>query len=275
MPTGTATSRPVFVIRGCASPSVESPGVKRNRLATTSTKRVRENSACTLQSASRQEATVIPDVQAVIVTLLSFAIGITVHEFSHTAAALLLGDKTATRAGRLTLNPLKHLDPFGTLLLLLASVSGGPGFGWGKPVPVNGYALAGGRRGMALVSAAGPASNLLMAIICALGAQHLPDIPGTAGEIATKVIETSFFLNIGLAAFNLLPLPPLDGFAVATGLLPARMANQLGRIEQFGPGILLLLVFAPSIIRIDILGLIIGPIRRVLIIAALWITGIG
>ena len=114
-----------------------------------------------------------------------------------------------------------------------------------------------------------------MAIICALGAQHLPDIAGTAGEIATKVIETSFFLNIGLAAFNLLPLPPLDGFAVATGLLPARMANQLGRIEQFGPGILLLLVFAPSIIRIDILGLIIGPIRRVLIIAALWISGIG
>ncbi|NDB22375.1 MAG: hypothetical protein EB020_16090, partial [Proteobacteria bacterium] len=78
-----------------------------------------------------------------IVTLISFAIGITVHEFSHTAAALLLGDKTATRAGRLTLNPLKHLDPFGTLLLLLASVSGGPGFGWGKPVPVKPAPLLG------------------------------------------------------------------------------------------------------------------------------------
>ncbi|MSQ43012.1 MAG: site-2 protease family protein [Chloroflexi bacterium] len=128
---------------------------------------------------------------------------------------------------------------------------------------------------MALVSAAGPASNLLMALVCALGAEYLPDFPGTAGELATKVIETSFFLNIGLAAFNLLPLPPLDGFAVATGLLPSRMADQLERIEQFGPGILLLLVFAPSIIHFDILGLVISPIRRALIIAVLWVSGIG
>lgn len=128
---------------------------------------------------------------------------------------------------------------------------------------------------MALVSAAGPASNLIMALLFALGAQYLPDFPGTAGELTAKVIETSFFLNIGLAAFNLLPLPPLDGFAVATGLLPSRMAAQLERIEQFGPGILLLLVFAPSIIRFDILGMVMGPIRRALIIVVLWVSGIG
>ncbi len=217
----------------------------------------------------------ISDVQAVFVTLISFAIGITVHEFSHTAVALLLGDKTATRAGRLTMNPLKHLDPFGTLLILLASVAGGPGFGWGKPVPVNGNALAGGRRGMALVSAAGPASNLLLALLCAFGDQYLPDFTSILGEVANKVVESSFFLNIGLAAFNLLPLPPLDGFAVAIGLLPDHAAGQLERIEQFGPGILLLLVFAPSIIGIDILGLVIGPIRDALIIGVVWMSGIG
>jgi Zn-dependent protease len=180
-------------------------------------------------------------------------------------AARLLGDYTAQRLGRLTLNPLRHLDPFGTLLLVLTMFVGAPGIGWGKPVPVDPKALRMGRRGMAIVSAAGPGSNLVLAAITAVLLRFLGASDVVVPDLAANFLVAVVILNIGLAVFNLLPVPPLDGFGVALGLLPRGPANQLARISQYGMGILLLLVFSGSLIRIDLLGLLLGPPRRLLI----------
>lgn len=202
----------------------------------------------------------MPDVTHALAVVLAFTLAITVHEFSHAAAAYTLGDSTAKRAGRLSLNPIRHLDPLGSLLLLIIVFTGTPGIGWGKPVPVQPWHLRGERRGMALVSAAGPASNVLLAVMTLsidslLAAYNLP-LPQWTEAILSAVIS----VNIGLAAFNFLPLPPLDGFSLAVGLLPQRAAMALASIERYGPGILLLLVFAPSIIRIDLLSIVLRPL---------------
>ena len=179
---------------------------------------------------------------AVIAALLA---GITVHEFSHAWAATSLGDRTARGLGRLSLNPVRHLDPMGSALLLLA------GFGWGKPVPVNPAYLRGGARpGMALVSLAGPASNLAAAVAFGLAlrmgaADSLPTFwvlgveGATVAEIALRLLVR---VNLILAVLNLIPIAPLDGFKVALGLLPPNAARSFGRLEPYGPIILLGLI---------------------------------
>ncbi len=185
--------------------------------------------------------------------LLAIALvaAITVHEFSHALVATRLGDYTARGLGRLSLNPLKHLDPFGTVLLLFA------GFGWGRPVPVNPLHLRGDMRtGMALVSFAGPAANVALASLLGLllrldllkwhppAAYPRPFLETAFAWVAADVIGYVIFINLLLAVFNLIPLSPLDGFKVAVGLLPRDAATAFARTETYGPGILLLIIGA-------------------------------
>lgn len=210
------------------------------------------------------------DPRTAIVLLAGFVVAIAVHEFSHALVARLLGDRTAQQAGRLTLNPLRHLDPFGSLLIVLTVASGAPGIGWGKPVPVNPRALRYGRAGMALVSGAGPFSNLVLATLILAIATHI-DLPR---QLVAEDVRTFVVLNVSLCAFNLLPIAPLDGFGVAVGVLPEPLAYQVARLGRYGPAILLLLVFSASIIRVSLLGLILRPVIGFLLDAIIRIVGL-
>ena len=191
--------------------------------------------------------------------IIALLVAITVHEFAHAWMANRLGDRTATDQGRLSLNPLRHLDPIGTLMLLTA------GFGWGRPVPVNPYNLKNGpRAGMAWTSVAGPVSNLLMAAIIALPIRFgLIPLNGWAGNNVIpgvmELIFTIIVLNIGLAVFNLIPVPPLDGFKVALGILPRDLAIKLLPLERYGGILLLGLLALGWVLPIDPLGAIMNP----------------
>ena len=190
---------------------------------------------------------------------------ITIHEFCHAFAAWSLGDPTAQQAGRLTLNPIKHLDPFGSLLLLLTILARAPGIGWGKPVPVNVRALRYGRLGMAIVSAAGPLSNLALALLAALTVRALDAADQPVPPWVVEFIRILIVLNVGLCVFNLLPIAPLDGFGVAIGVLPWSIAGPIARLGRYGPGILMLLVFSGSLIHINLLNVILDPPRSALL----------
>ena len=195
-------------------------------------------------------------------------LGIAFHEFCHAFTASQLGDQTARNLGRVTLNPLAHLDPFGTLLLFFA------GFGWGKPVPVNAYALRNGpRTGMAVVAAAGPVSNLGVAAIMALPIRlgwapwHNPFVINafaveswTATDYAGLFLSASVFINCTLAVFNLLPLAPLDGFRVWVGVLPIELARPIARMERYGILVLMGLFFLGPLIGIRVFEWIVRPL---------------
>ena len=211
-----------------------------------------------------------PLVAAIVVASLcvSLAICIAVHEFSHAYAASELGDNTARALGRVTLNPVKHLDPVGSILILVA------GFGWGKPVPVDPRFLRGDPRlGMALVAFAGPLSNVIAAILFAalvrlgLADALIPDIFIFGYNLAELVDFTLGMLvrfNLILAIFNLLPIAPLDGFKVALGLLPRELAIPFSRTEPYGIGILLGVVaigFFPGIGFSPLQWIIGGPVQ--------------
>ncbi len=178
-------------------------------------------------------------VERILAWIPAVLIALTFHEYAHGWMALRLGDHTARLLGRLTLNPIRHLDPIGTLLLFLV------GFGWAKPVPVNPYNFRGDiKRGLLLVSAAGPAANLILA--CA-GAVLLGLIIGLFGLYAGlhsplgMIVQAVILVNLILAFFNLLPIPPLDGSKILAGLLPGRQ-TWLYSLEQYGIIILLVLV---------------------------------
>jgi len=164
-------------------------------------------------------------------------ISITVHEFSHAYAADKLGDPTARLMGRLTPNPMAHLDPIGTLLILFAH------FGWGKPVPFDPYNLKNPRRDSAIISVAGPASNLLLALAASILLQLLPQMSGLAGIIGNIILEPLIILNVGLAIFNLVPIHPLDGFKIVEGILPEDMSRQWSQLQSLGIMMMLILVF--------------------------------
>ena len=200
-----------------------------------------------------------------VVTLCaSLIIGITVHEFSHAYVATSLGDRTAVNLGRLSLNPIRHLDPLGSVLILLA------GFGWGKPVPVSPAYLRIGRRvGMAMVSLAGPLSNIIAAAVFGIAVRA--DVAGLSGSEFTvgrfqgnALIEYALMSlvrwNLVLAVFNLLPIAPLDGFKVALGLLPREAANSYAKTEKFGPGILMILILAGIVFGIPVFSTVIWPV---------------
>ncbi len=176
---------------------------------------------------------------------------ITLHEAAHGYAALALGDDTARQQGRLSLNPLRHIDRFGTIILPGLLVLGqlltigriGFLFGWAKPVPVSAWRFADPRRGMALVAAAGPLANFVLAWLAALSMHGLDYLPDAAALVLLEALETFILANLVLGLFNLLPIPPLDGGRIAVGLLPLRMAAAWARLERAGLVIVLLLVF--------------------------------
>lgn len=192
-----------------------------------------------------------------VVTLLGFAVAIvaaiTVHEFSHALTANLLGDHTAKEEGRLTLNPLSHLDPVGTVMLVFV------GFGWGKPTPVNPARFSSGARsGIAAVSLAGPISNVItaLAVVAPFRFGILSDdlvvgfslFWGDSGDVTAYVLGSIIFINILLAAFNLIPIAPLDGFKVVLGTLPRNLAIQWNQLERWGPLILLGIIISGFIL---------------------------
>jgi Zn-dependent protease len=172
-------------------------------------------------------------------------VAITFHEAAHGFVALRLGDDTAYREGRVTFNPVKHVDPFGTILLpiILLLVRAPFLFGWAKPVPVNFWRLDNPRRDMVWVAAAGPGINLVLAIVSALLAYGAVLLPVEAAPWAIQNLQNSIHINIVLAVFNMIPLPPLDGGRVAVGLLPDTLAAPLARLERHGMLILIGIIF--------------------------------
>ncbi len=184
--------------------------------------------------------------------ILPVLLAIPFHEASHGYVAHLLGDDTAWRQGRVTFNPLKHIDPVGTILLpAILFIARSPFlFGFAKPVPVNFRALRNPRFGSVLVAAAGPAMNILLAFIAALLVYGILVLPGGIARWTLLTLRNVIELNVALAAFNMLPIPPLDGGRVAVGLLPRGLAMPLARIEPLGiPIIFLLLIVLPSLIK--------------------------
>lgn len=178
--------------------------------------------------------------------ILPALIAITLHEAAHGFVAWRLGDDTAKRLGRVTFNPLKHVDPFGTIILpamLLLASGGRMMFGFAKPVPVNFSRLRRPRRDMVLVAAAGPGINIAMAIAAAAALTLIPVLPGAGLEWIGYNLFNAVWLNVLLAVFNMLPLPPLDGGRVAVGLLPDVLAEPLSRLERWGFLIILGIVF--------------------------------
>lgn len=202
---------------------------------------------------------------SVIVVAIMLLVGFPVHEFAHALAAYRLGDSTARLMGRLTLNPVVHFDPLGGILLAITLLSGtGFAFGWAKPTPVNPNNLEGGRSGEAIVAAAGPISNLVLAIAAALPLRYLlanPELYAQVPDIVIGVLQLFILINLILMIFNLFPIPPLDGSKVLFALLPPRVSWQWRpMLEQYGFIILLIVFFVPPGNSIG--GRILSPVLR-------------
>jgi Zn-dependent protease len=186
--------------------------------------------------------------------LISFGlllIAMTFHEFSHGWTAYKLGDTTAARQGRLTLNPLAHIDPVGTVLLpilLFITTNGQFVFGAAKPVPINYYALRNPRRDMLLIGLAGPLSNIILAALLSLILKGL-----NSASLAAELIRNLAFINIILGIFNLLPIPPLDGSRVVAGLLPDSLAQAYNSLEPYG------FIIIIGLMALGILNILIWP----------------
>lgn len=195
-------------------------------------------------------------IQTITVYAIPVLFAITVHEAAHGYVARHFGDSTAHAAGRITLNPLKHIDPLGTVVvpLLMVTLSGFM-FGWAKPVPVNFGSLRHPKRDMVWVAAAGPGANLAMALLWLLSAKALV-LAGAREEFFLMMASAGIKVNLMLMALNLLPLPPLDGGRILVGILPHRLAWQVARIEPYGFVILLVLLFTNT------LGFFIQPFLR-------------
>jgi Zn-dependent protease len=215
------------------------------------------------------------------VWLLPVLIAITFHEAAHAFVARFFGDNTASRLGRVSLNPIRHIDPIGTILLpgLLLLAKSPFLFGYAKPVPVNFRALRNPRIGMVMVAAAGPAMNISLAIVAALGFYLISYLPITVAQWASANLKNALVINVILAVFNMFPLPPLDGGRIAVGLLPNIFASQLARLEPYGMmiliGLLIVLPLLGSQLGID-LGFVshaISSATQTVIRAILRVTG--
>jgi len=209
-------------------------------------------------------------VQRIAVWALPVLFAITVHEVAHGWIARKLGDNTAFMLGRLTLNPLKHIDPVGTLLIpgILLLLPGGFIFGYAKPVPINWKNLRNPKRDMALVAVAGPAANLLMAIAWALLLRLGVSLGGTGAALVYMGVA-GITINAILMVLNLLPLPPLDGGRVMTGLLPGPLAYKFSRIEPYGFFILI------GLLVTGVLGYILWPLISIFISMMIPVSGMS
>lgn len=213
--------------------------------------------------------------------LIPLVVAIVLHEISHGWVANAFGDPTARRMGRLSLNPIRHVDPVGTVALpLLLAVSGAPVFGWAKPVPVVARRMRNPRLHMMLVALAGPGMNLLLAVLAAFAIALLRWLapPGGIGWAFLYLNLVNFLvINIFLAVFNMLPIPPFDGGHVVEGLLPRRLAVRFARLGRYGfPLLIFLLVLLPWLFPgADIVGrVVVPPVQWILSLLAS-LTGIG
>ncbi len=210
------------------------------------------------------------DIPSIIISLFVVLFAITIHEAAHGWAAYKMGDPTAHALGRITLNPIAHIDPIGTILLpLILVIMGAPPFGWAKPVPVNPFNLRNPRRDNLVISAAGPLSNFSVALIAFILLQMLklanPDVlmmrGGTPslGNGLFLILYYTILINVILAVFNLIPIPPLDGSGVLMGLISEEAAAKYEQIRPYGFIILILLIMTGFIGRI--LGFIMGVVN--------------
>jgi Zn-dependent protease len=195
------------------------------------------------------------DIQGIILSAPAILFGLTIHEFSHGWVAWQLGDPTAKMMGRLTLNPLKHLDPIGTIALFLFR------FGWAKPVPIDPRNFRHPTRDMAISGMAGPAANLLTAAVSGLILRVL--ILFHVGGFVAMLTSYFVLFNLILCFFNLIPIPPLDGSRLLYHLLPPNLAAGYGRLERYGFIILIGIIFLGQITNVNLLWLYMGPLLRV------------
>jgi Zn-dependent protease len=198
---------------------------------------------------------------AAVAFLLGLVIGITVHEASHATSAYLLGDDTAYRDGRVTLNPISHLDLLGSMMLLLA------GFGWGRPTPVVPSKLRGGVIGPVAVALAGPVSNLLIVVLCA-ALYLLPPFRESGGYLFILVVMVAF-TNALLFVFNLIPIPPLDGSKVIFPFLPRALDGFVDFMNQYGPMILLGIILISFVTNLPVLSILLAPVLPLLTLLGL------
>ena len=207
-------------------------------------------------------------VWQIAVWVIPLIVAITLHEVAHGYAALALGDQTARRLGRLTLNPIRHVDPVGTVALpMMLAIAHLPIFGWAKPVPVDASGMRQPRIDMALVAMAGPASNLVLGLLAAFAIALFQSwqgdtVPNTFALFLMDNLRNFLKINVFLAIFNMIPLPPFDGGHVVAGALPERLAEQYARLGRYGFLIMIaLLVVLPSIApEANVVARVIGPV---------------
>lgn len=208
-------------------------------------------------------------------------LAITMHEAAHGFVARALGDDTAARLGRVTLNPIAHIDLFGSILLpaVLLLLRSPFLFGYAKPVPVNFGALHHPRRDMVFVALAGPGMNIALALVAALLMRPLEGTSGPAAEWVAHNLENAVVINVVLAVFNMFPLPPLDGGRVVTGILPPSLSASYGKLEPYGMTILLALIFILPYLgsllgrNLNVISWLISSIALPIIKALAWIAG--
>ena len=204
-------------------------------------------------------------IQRISIMAVPILLAVTFHEVAHGMVAYRLGDPTAKNAGRLTLNPLAHLDLVGTLVFLITRM-----IGWAKPVPINPLYFKNPRKGMLWVALAGPATNMVIAVLSAFVLRWLLNLNLPAESQWNAVLipiigmaQTSVYLNVGLAVFNVIPIPPLDGGRIMVGILPEKQAMSYAKLESFGFILLLLLIFS-GVVQYVVFPIILVIVRLLL-----------